>query len=143
MGSEGTAAVIGGDVVVYEEKKGRVRLEVRLEGETPRTARAASESPADCRRWGANRRRGVAALPPRRRPSGPHHVAAGWSSSKWRRGRSGSVAFEGPSREPMHRCGRALAAPRAGVGKKKGQQHDIATAHARWKDYKQRKSQEK
>jgi len=37
MGSEGTmgkAAVIGGDVVVYEEKKGRVRLEVRLEGET-------------------------------------------------------------------------------------------------------------
>ncbi len=26
---------------------------------------------------------------------------------------------------------------------KKGQQHDIATAHARWKDYKQRKSQEK
>jgi hypothetical protein len=37
MGSEGTmgkAAVIGGDVVVYEEKKGSVRLEVRLEGET-------------------------------------------------------------------------------------------------------------
>ena len=37
MGSEGTmskGAVIGGDVVVYEEKKGRVRLEVRLEGET-------------------------------------------------------------------------------------------------------------
>ena len=30
-----------------------------------------------------------------------------------------------------------------GGGKKKGQQHDIATAHARWKDYKQRKSQEK
>ena len=60
MGSEGTmgkAAVIGGDVVVYEEKKGRVRLEVRLEGETPRTARAALESPADCRRWGASRRR--------------------------------------------------------------------------------------
>jgi hypothetical protein len=37
MGSEGTmgkGAVIGGDVVVYEEKKGRVRLKVRLEGET-------------------------------------------------------------------------------------------------------------
>ena len=35
MGSEGTmgkAAVIGGDVVVYEEKKGRVRLEERLVG---------------------------------------------------------------------------------------------------------------
>jgi putative addiction module killer protein len=30
-----------------------------------------------------------------------------------------------------------------GGGTKKGQQHDIATAHARWKDYKQRKSQEK
>jgi len=30
-----------------------------------------------------------------------------------------------------------------GGGKKKGQQHDIATAHARWKDYKQRKPQEK
>ena len=30
-----------------------------------------------------------------------------------------------------------------GGGKKKGQPHDIATAHARWKDYKQRKSQEK
>ena len=30
-----------------------------------------------------------------------------------------------------------------GGGKKKGQQHDIATAQARWKDYKQRKSQEK
>jgi putative addiction module killer protein len=30
-----------------------------------------------------------------------------------------------------------------GGGKKKGQHHDIATAHARWKDYKQRKSQEK
>jgi putative addiction module killer protein len=30
-----------------------------------------------------------------------------------------------------------------GGGKKKGQQHDIATAHKRWKDYKQRKSQEK
>ena len=30
-----------------------------------------------------------------------------------------------------------------GGGKKKGQQHDIATAHARWKDYKQRKSQER
>ena len=30
-----------------------------------------------------------------------------------------------------------------GGGQKKGQQHDIATAHARWKDYKQRKSQEK
>ena len=28
-------------------------------------------------------------------------------------------------------------------GKKKGQQHDIATAHERWKDYRQRKSQEK
>jgi putative component of toxin-antitoxin plasmid stabilization module len=30
-----------------------------------------------------------------------------------------------------------------GGGKKKGQQHDIDTAHERWKDYKQRKSQEK
>lgn len=30
-----------------------------------------------------------------------------------------------------------------GGGKKKGQQHDIATPHERWKDYKQRKSQEK
>jgi putative component of toxin-antitoxin plasmid stabilization module len=30
-----------------------------------------------------------------------------------------------------------------GGGKKKGQQHDVATAHARWNDYKQRKSQEK
>jgi len=30
-----------------------------------------------------------------------------------------------------------------GGGTKKGQQHDIATAQARWKDYKQRKSQEK
>ncbi len=30
-----------------------------------------------------------------------------------------------------------------GGGKKKGQQHDIAAAHERWKDYKQRKSQEK
>jgi putative component of toxin-antitoxin plasmid stabilization module len=30
-----------------------------------------------------------------------------------------------------------------GGGKKKGQQHDIATAHARWKDHKQRKPQEK
>jgi len=30
-----------------------------------------------------------------------------------------------------------------GGGKKKGQQLDIATAQARWKDYKQRKSQEK
>jgi putative addiction module killer protein len=29
-----------------------------------------------------------------------------------------------------------------GGGKKKGQQHDIATAHERWKDYKLRKSQE-
>ena len=37
MGSEATkgkGAVTGGDVVVYEEKGGRVRLEVRLEGET-------------------------------------------------------------------------------------------------------------
>lgn len=37
MGSEATKgkeAVTGGDVVVYEEKGGRVRLEVRLEGET-------------------------------------------------------------------------------------------------------------
>jgi len=30
-----------------------------------------------------------------------------------------------------------------GGGKKKGQQDDIATAHGRWKDYKQRKSREK
>ena len=30
-----------------------------------------------------------------------------------------------------------------GRGKKKGQQHNTATAHARWKDYKQRKPQEK
>ncbi len=30
-----------------------------------------------------------------------------------------------------------------GGGKKKSQQHDIATAHARWKDYKQRKPKEK
>ena len=30
-----------------------------------------------------------------------------------------------------------------GGGTKKGQQHDIAAAHARWKDYKQRKPQEK
>jgi hypothetical protein len=29
-----------------------------------------------------------------------------------------------------------------GGGTKKGQQHDIAAAHARWKGYKQRKSQE-
>lgn len=29
-----------------------------------------------------------------------------------------------------------------GGGTKKGQQHDIAAAHARWKDYEQRKSQE-
>ena len=37
MGSEATkgkGAFTGGDVVVYEEKGGRVRLEVRLEGET-------------------------------------------------------------------------------------------------------------
>ena len=37
MGSEATmgkATVIGGDVVVYQDKGGRVRLEVRLEGET-------------------------------------------------------------------------------------------------------------
>ena len=37
MGSKATkgkGAVTGGDVVVYEEKGGRVRLEVRLEGET-------------------------------------------------------------------------------------------------------------
>jgi hypothetical protein len=37
MGSEATrgkATVTGGDVVVYQEKDGRVRLEVRLEGET-------------------------------------------------------------------------------------------------------------
>jgi putative addiction module killer protein len=30
-----------------------------------------------------------------------------------------------------------------GGGTKKGQQHDIAAAHARWKDYKQRKPREK
>lgn len=30
-----------------------------------------------------------------------------------------------------------------GGGTKKGQQQDIAAAHARWKDYKQRKPQEK
>lgn len=30
-----------------------------------------------------------------------------------------------------------------GGGKKKGQQHDIATAHERWKDYRQRRPQEK
>jgi putative addiction module killer protein len=30
-----------------------------------------------------------------------------------------------------------------GGGKKKGQQHDIAIARGRWKDYKQRKAQEK
>jgi putative addiction module killer protein len=30
-----------------------------------------------------------------------------------------------------------------GGGTKKRQQHDIAAAHARWRDYKQRKSQEK
>lgn len=29
-----------------------------------------------------------------------------------------------------------------GGGSKRGQQNDIATAHVRWKDYKQRKSQE-
>ena len=37
MGSEATrgkGALTGGDVVVYEEKGGRVRLEVRLEAET-------------------------------------------------------------------------------------------------------------
>ena len=37
MGAEATtgkANVVGGDVVVYQEKGGRVRLEVRLEGET-------------------------------------------------------------------------------------------------------------
>jgi len=45
-------------------------------------------------------------------------------------------------REGHHRDGDVLVILLGG-GKKKGQQHDIATAHARWMDYKQRKPQEK
>ena len=56
--------------------------------------------------------------------------------------RDGSSPFGPGYRIYFGRDGDALVILLGG-GKKKGQQHDIATAHARWKDYKQRKSQEK